>query len=41
MMLESGCYIPGSAPIENALAFMEATREFGPTRLGMELTPRE
>ena len=33
-MLESGCDVPVDAPKENVLAFMDAVREYGPTRLG-------
>lgn len=33
-MLESGCDIPVDAPVENIYAFMDAVREYGPTRLG-------
>lgn len=36
----TGCDIPVGAPIENALAFMDAVREFGPARMGMESPAR-
>ena len=39
-LIATGCDIPVGSPIENALAFMDAVREFGPARVGMELPPR-
>jgi uroporphyrinogen-III decarboxylase len=33
-IVSTGCDIPVDAPKENVLAFMDAVREYGPTRLG-------
>ena len=33
-IVSTGCDIPVDAPIENTYAFMDAVREYGPTRLG-------
>ena len=37
LLVATGCDIPVTANVENALAFMDAVREFGPVRLGMEM----
>ena len=33
-IVSTGCDIPVDAPVENIYAFMDAVREYGPTRLG-------
>ena len=34
-IVSTGCDIPVDAPVENVLAFMDAVREYGPAKLGM------
>ena len=33
-IVSTGCDIPVDAPLENIYAFMDAVREYGPTKIG-------
>lgn len=37
-IVSTGCDIPVDAPLENIYAFMDAVREYGPTRIGEKKT---